>query len=144
MISSCDSNRYFEENKPVENGKWSSSDKLRYEVPVSDTVSQYDFYLNIRNSTGYSFSNLWLFIHTTNPEGKMARDTMECLLADHTGKWFGSGSGSIKFNRFLVQKGVQFPRKGKYIFEIEQAMRVKDLKGIMDVGIRMEKSEKND
>jgi gliding motility-associated lipoprotein GldH len=32
-----------------------------------------------------------------------------------------------------------FPHKGIYRFELEQAMRVKELKGIRDVGIRIEK-----
>jgi gliding motility-associated lipoprotein GldH len=60
-------------------------------------------------------------------------------LADYDGKWLGSGISDVKFNRFLFQKGVRFPQKGRYFFEIEQAMRVKDLKGIVDIGIRLEK-----
>lgn len=142
FFTACDSKRYFEENKPIEKGNWQSVEKARFDVQITDTLSTYNFFLNVRNSVDYSFSNLYLFIRTTNPAGKKAQDTIECQLADYTGKWLGSGSGSLKFNRFLIQKGVSFRKKGHYTFEIEQAMRVKELKGIMDIGIRIEKNPK--
>jgi gliding motility-associated lipoprotein GldH len=47
---------------------------------------------------------------------------------------------NIKFNRFLFQKGIRFPQQGQYIFEFEQAMRNPDLKGISDIGMRLEKN----
>ncbi len=142
LITACDTKRYFEENKPIVNGGWKSEEKAHFNVQITDTLSAYDFFLNVRNSSDYTYSNLYLFLQTTNAVGKKAQDTIECQLADYTGKWLGSGLGSIKFNRFLIQKGVKFHQKGCYTFEIEQAMRVKVLKGIVDVGIRIEKEPK--
>lgn len=138
-FTACDRSRFFEENKPIAQGIWKSENKAHFEVLISDTLSRYDFFLNIRNSIDYRYSNLYLFIHTVNPAGKIAMDTVECQLADYTGKWTGSGSGTIRFNRLLIQKGVHFRQKGRYSFEVEQAMRVKELKGIVDIGIRIEK-----
>jgi gliding motility-associated lipoprotein GldH len=112
---------------------------VRFDVEIKDVQSTYNYYINIRNNGDYPFSNLYLFLQTTFPDGKMARDTIECMLADYNGKWLGSGITSVKFNRLLFQKGVRFPQKGKYVFELEQAMRVKDLKGISDIGIKLEK-----
>jgi gliding motility-associated lipoprotein GldH len=142
LVSACDSKRFYEENKPLVKGIWKTEDKARFDVQISDTLTRYNFFLNVRNSTDYPYSNLYLFIHTTNPSGKKAQDTLECQLADYQGKWFGSGFGSIKFNRFLIQKGISFRQKGRYSFEIEQAMRAKELKGIMDIGIRIEKEQR--
>jgi gliding motility-associated lipoprotein GldH len=139
FMSSCDNKRFFEENTAVEKGLWKADAKIRFEVPVNDTSSFYNFYLNVRNSTDYPYSNLYLFIRTTSPAGKIALDTVDCPLADYSGKWLGTGFGSIKFNRCLVQSHLNFRKKGQYIFELEQAMREKELKGIMDVGIRIEK-----
>jgi gliding motility-associated lipoprotein GldH len=76
------------------------------------------------------------------PGGKKTTDTVECQLADPDGKWRGSGPGTLKFNRFLFQKRIAFPLRGSYRFELEQAMRVNALKGITDVGIRIEKQER--
>jgi gliding motility-associated lipoprotein GldH len=141
FFTACDSNRYFEENKPIVKGLWKSDEKAHFEMQITDTLSKYDFFLNVRNTTDYAYSNLYLFIHTMNPAGKKAQDTVECQLADYTGKWFGTGFGSIRFNRFLIQKGVTFRQKGRYTFDVEQAMRVKELKGIVDIGIRIEKEQ---
>jgi gliding motility-associated lipoprotein GldH len=139
FLASCDSKRFYEENKSIENGVWTSTNSRVFNVNITDTLVRYDLYLNIRNDGVYPYSNLYLFIHTLVPGGKTATDTVECQLADPDGKWRGSGLGSLKFNRFLFQKGMVFPRKGTYRFELEQAMRVKELKGIRDVGIRIEK-----
>jgi gliding motility-associated lipoprotein GldH len=138
-FSSCDSKRFYEENKVLEKSTWSSSDKAIFDVDITDNKAAYNYYINVRNTGDYQFSNLYLFLQTTFPDGRVARDTIECRLADYNGKWLGSGITSIKFNRLLFQKGVKFPQKGKYIFELEQAMRIKDLKGISDIGIRLEK-----
>jgi gliding motility-associated lipoprotein GldH len=138
-LISCDAKRFYEENKSVENGVWNVAHKIPFSVNISDTVVRYDLFLNVRNDGIYPFSNLYLFIHTLLPGGTSATDTVECQLADPDGKWRGSGLGNLKFNRFLFQKGMIFPRKGIYTFSLEQAMRVKELKGIRDVGIRIEK-----
>jgi gliding motility-associated lipoprotein GldH len=139
LFSSCDQKRFFEENKTIQNGLWNHNQKLKFEVNITDTIAPYDLYLNVRNSGDYPYSNLYFFIQTRFPDGRTARDTMECRLADDYGKWMGSGIGSVKFNRFLFQKGIHFRNPGKYIFEVDQAMREDNLKGIRDIGIRIEK-----
>ena len=139
VLQSCDSKRFFEENKSIEKSVWNYKDKAIFNVLITDILSSYDFSINLRNSGNYQYSNIYLFLKTVFPDGKIARDTIECQLADYEGKWLGSGISTVKFNRFLFQKGVRFPQKGQYVFEVEQAMRVSDLKGISDIGIRIEK-----
>ncbi|MEI7499229.1 MAG: gliding motility lipoprotein GldH [Bacteroidota bacterium] len=139
IMISCDSKRIFEENFVVEKGTWNVKNKMKFEVNISDIKSRYNVYINIRNSPEYPYSNLYLFMSTFFPDGKIAHDTLELTLADYDGRWLGSGMGSIKFSRFLLQKGVLFKQKGTYRFELEQAMRVNNLKGIRDIGLRIEK-----
>jgi gliding motility-associated lipoprotein GldH len=139
LLSSCDSKRYFEENKTLENGVWKADNKLQFMVPVSDTLGRYDFFLNVRNDGNYPFSNLYFFIRTTTPKGTIARDTVECRLADDYGKWLGTGMGSVKFNRFFFRENMPLRELGNYIFEFEHAMRTPELKGIRDIGLRIEK-----
>ena len=141
FLHSCDPNRVYEENRVVDKGTWKSSERLFFEVTIPDTNQRYDVYLNIRNALEYPYSNLYLFLQTVFPDGSIARDTIECTLADLDGRWLGSGVGSVKFNRFLLQNSVSFRQKGIYRFELEQAMRVNELKGIRDVGLRIEKNE---
>lgn len=139
VLYGCDANRIFEENKKLPDYIWSTDNKISFEVTIEDTVQAHNVYVNVRNASIYPFSNLYLFLTTRYPNGKLSRDTLECILADHTGKWLGDGSGDIWDNQILFKSNVRFPQNGTYTFEFEQAMRMKDLPGIMDVGLRIEK-----
>ena len=138
MIS-CDSKRVFEEHVSIDKGTWNSKNKLTFDVAISDLVSRYNIYLNVRNGAEYPYSNLYLFMNTVSPDGQIARDTIELTLADYDGRWLGSGMGSVKFSRFLFQKDFRFKQTGKYRILLEQAMRVQELNGIHDIGLRIEK-----
>ena len=141
ILLSCDSNRVYDENIIVENNSWNVRNKMKFTAVINDISRQYNVYLKVRNGPEYPYSNLFLFFNTTFPDGQISRDTLELTLADYDGRWLGSGIGSVKFSKFLFRQGVLFREKGKYVFELEQAMRVGTLKGIRDVGLRIEKQQ---
>jgi gliding motility-associated lipoprotein GldH len=66
-------------------------------------------------------------------------DTVEILLADPLGRWKGTGVGDLFDNQTLYRKDMKFPVRGEYQFSIKQAMRPVRLKGIQDIGLRLEK-----
>ena len=140
FMSSCDDLRYFEENKPIENGEWDQNQALSFLVNIEDTLQPYNVYINVRNAGTYRYSNLYLFVNSHLPGGQIQRDTLECILAAPDGQWLGEGLGDIKDSRILFKNGVVFPQQGEYRFEIIQAMRISPLPGIMDTGIRLEKA----
>ncbi|MES2140668.1 MAG: gliding motility lipoprotein GldH [Bacteroidota bacterium] len=141
FFSACDNNRIFEENKDLPDNTWSSNNVLKFDVSIVDTKIPTNFYINVRNADGYPYNNLFLFIKTTFPNGKMSNDTLECVLADEKGKWLGSGMGDIYDNQIPFKKNVLFPEAGKYTFEIQHGMRTEQVPLIMDVGLRIEKAE---
>jgi len=139
FLASCDPDRVYEKNQPIPDQTWKSAEKVEFRVEIADNTIPYNVYLQLRNGMDYPYSNLYLFLKTTFPDGKISKDTIECILADYDGRWLGSGTGSVKFMRFQLKKGVRFPLKGLYQFEFEQAMRVNSLKGITDIGLRLER-----
>ncbi len=139
-LVSCDNSRFFEENKKIKDATWDTDNKLVFLVNVDDTLNGYDFYINLRQASTYPYSNIYFFVDTWFPNGKSARDTVECILADEKGNWLGKGLGDIKDNRILFKRGVRFPLKGNYVFVFQQAMRVEKLPSILDVGLRIEKN----
>jgi gliding motility-associated lipoprotein GldH len=141
VLISCNPNRFFRETRRIPDGIWNVREKISFTVPVPDTSKRFLMFIDIRNDVDYPFANIYLFLDTRCPDGKVARDTVECRLADYDGRWLGSGSGSIRFNRFLFQRGIRFKQKGNYSFTFEQAMRKSELKGIRDVGLEMETEE---
>ena len=139
FLFSCDRNQLYEDNIMIENGIWNVRKTVGFDVDISELNHRYNVYVNVRNSPEYQYSNLFLFLTTSFPDNKKSLDTLELTLADYDGRWLGTGMGSVKFSRFLLKKGLQFTQKGHYRFELEQAMRVNDLKGIRDIGLRIEK-----
>jgi len=140
IISSCGNNSIYDHNQEI-NNPWKAEQKAEFDFNISDTLSAFDFYINIRNTTEYNYSNLYLFIRTDFPDGRYAIDTAELFLADLQGNWLGSGIGEIKDNQILFRKHGRFPMKGQYKITFEQAMRTVELQGIESVGIRIVKSE---
>lgn len=140
VAMACDGNRVFEENKKIPDAVWKQDSVIRLEAEITDSNSMHNIYINIRNAGYYDYSNVFLFVKMRFPDGKVAADTLECILADASGKWQGEGLGDIWDNQIMFKPHVFFPRRGKYLFEIQQGMRIPNLKGIMDVGLRIEKS----
>lgn len=132
----------FEEDKG-----WFRSAQPEFTFDNKDTNQIYDVYINVRNAESYPFRNLFMFLHTTYPNGVKTTDTIECILADEKGKWLGSGMGDLYDNSIIYKKNTRFKQPGKYKFAFEQAMRYGDknvidpLPLIMDVGITIEKAE---
>ncbi len=118
---------------------WAKEDAARFEVTVPDTTTRYDFYIDVRHTGKYRYSNLYLFMQTRFPEGTYTRDTLEITLATPEGKWLGKGWGEIKEDHVLVRAGFRFPVKGKYVFLLWQGMRTDTLKALRSVGIDIEK-----
>jgi gliding motility-associated lipoprotein GldH len=139
VLSSCvNKNVIFDESVVISNATWNNQDFPYFDVNVEDTTSAYNFYLNIRHLENYRYSNFYMFLHTTFPDGNQTHDTIELVLSYPDGRWIGKGSGSMRDNNILLNNNLHFPAKGNYRFEIEQAMRESVLEGITDVGIRFE------
>jgi gliding motility-associated lipoprotein GldH len=137
LLASCDSKRFYEKNLPIKNEVWNVNDKPYFEVEVNDTISPFNFYINLRNNSSYEYSNIYLLLNTYYPNGQQSRDTIECILADPRGYWLGKGTEIIE-HQILFKRGVRFPMIGVYRFEFEQIMRKDNLEDILDIGLRIE------
>jgi gliding motility-associated lipoprotein GldH len=137
ILAGCDSRTIYDNTKSIPDDVWKSDQIIRFDIPLEDTVNIYKFYINLRHTTSYRYANIFLFINTTFPDGTSARDTVECILADPSGKWVGKGISNIRDNQVLLRRGLRFPQKGKYIFEFEQAMREPELEGVINIGLRI-------
>ena len=138
MMFSCGNKKLYDESVVIPEAKWDMENIPYFDVTVDDTMANYAFYLNIRHLENYRYSNLYVFMHTTFPNGNQTHDTIECTLAYPDGQWMGKGSGTMRSAKVLLNPSLRFPLSGDYHFEIEQAMRDKELKGVADIGICFE------
>lgn len=140
FVSSCVSNDTYFQYQTVNPDGWSKDSLYTFDVPISDTVSLYNVYVNVRNRGEYPYQNLWLFMNKKSPDNIDVSDSIECYLADQRGKWLGTGLGAIKEMPILYKQNVKFDKKGIYRYSIVQGMREDVLIGINDIGIKVEKA----
>lgn len=142
VITSCTQNDFFSDYKAIEKEGWNKDSLAVFNVDIDeDRDDVFDIDISVRNLGSYGYSNLWLFVSTTTPQGETLVDTLECPLAEPSGRWLGTGTGSIYHNTFTLEKKTQFSETGTYIFSIQHGMRAEQLKGISDVGIRIAKNK---
>ncbi len=139
MVTSCGDKAVYHHSLNVEETGWYYQDTLRFDVFVDDTLALHELYLDVRNTTDYGYRNLFLFMDIEFPQGRLLRDTLECILAERDGSWTGKGFGRIKSNRFLFRDDVWFPEAGTYSFRVAQGMRHDTLTEVTDIGIRIER-----
>jgi gliding motility-associated lipoprotein GldH len=142
LLSSCNSKIVYTNSQAMTEETWKLMDITSFKVPITDTLNSNNVFFTIRNGSSYPFRNIYLFVTSTSPDGKKICDTLQYNLADEKGKWYGKGFGDIHELNLPYKSNVYFPLKGTYEFKIQHGMRVENLKGVYDFGLRIEKFRK--
>jgi gliding motility-associated lipoprotein GldH len=137
-VSSCDPRMVYDEYMNTKDGQWRWNDVGVFRVEMTDTISLYNVYLQVRHTVDYPMSNLYMFVLLKGPSGQFVRDTVNMYLADPDGQWTGNGTGRFRELRLLYRKQIRFSEQGIYTISLEQAMRKSELP-VTNVGVRVER-----
>jgi len=148
---SCQQNKPFDRYTSILDS-WDKQQTISYDFIAPDTINPYDLFINLRTTTDYKFSNLFLVVELNYPNGKVTKDTLEYKMAKPNGELLGTGFTSIKEHKLWI-KGHKMPfvftEQGSYQIHIQQAMRhrgeskgVAQLEGVIDVGFSIESPNK--
>lgn len=140
LAFSCDAPALYEQYQAIDNTTWEKDKEYYFTFHITDADAPYDLTLEVRNNNLYPYQNLWLFCNEEPPIGPLKQDTIECLLADAFGKWYGHGI-SLFQSSFPIRRNYVFPHEGRYTFSFRQGMRNDRLKGIQEIGFRVEKAK---
>jgi gliding motility-associated lipoprotein GldH len=147
MLISCDKNRVFDEYKSV-GSAWNKDSIVSFELPELDAAKKYNLFVNVRDNNDFPFNNLFLIVSLEQPNKQTVVDTLEYLMADTDGTLLGEGFTDIKENKLIFKQKAVFDQKGIYKISIQQAVREtgkivgeKELKGVTEVGFRIESIE---
>lgn len=140
VFSACSFNSIYEQAIEIPKMEWDKSFVAKFDIPIKDTINGYNIIVTIRNTNDYPYSNFHLFVSSIAPNGNIKKDTIELFLADEHGKWFGSGLGGIWESEHMYKKNIRFPLSGNYRIELVHAMRDSNLKGMKDIGFKVEKT----
>lgn len=138
VFCSCYDLPLYSETQPIDSSGWFSSDTVNFEFNVDDATKRYNCLLDLRHTGDYPFSNIYLFVEVEYPNGKTRIDTINEVLSDSRGYWYGSGLGDMVDHRIGYQTGIEFPLEGLYRINITHGMRLDPLEEVTDLGLRLE------
>jgi len=143
FLFSCSdtSNIIYDKSKPITDNAWFAKDKKELWLEITQNKIAYKLSLNVRVTNEYRFSNLFILLKIHGPQKELQTKRLEFQLASKEGDWLGSGSGNIYTFRIPITKDLKFNHNGVYNFEIEQDMRDNPLRGVVDIGLRIEKNQ---
>lgn len=136
-LNSCNRGTLINESFDVPQPAWNYNDPICFDLWVKDTSFRYDVTLNLKHSNDFEWQNAFFLVTTVFPDMSTTIDTLECLLADQSGRWIGNRSGKYYRIGFLYKKGIRFPAPGEYRLEVRHAMRDDDLENIYSIGMKI-------
>ena len=146
-IVSCDEKRVFDQYKSVGNA-WHKDSIIKFKLPKLDANKKFNLFVNIRDNNDFPYSNLFLIVSLEQPNKKVKVDTLEYQMANLDGTLLGDGFSDVKESKLFYKQNQSFNLKGDYKIKIQQAVRQtgkivgdKELKGITEVGFRIESTE---
>jgi gliding motility-associated lipoprotein GldH len=142
LLTACNSNVVYTDSITMPDNNWGLMNIHTFKVPVNDTINSNNIFFTIRTGSSYPYRNIYLFTTTTSPDGRIITDTLQYNLADEKGKWYGKGFGDVHELNLPFKTNVFFPLKGTYQFKIQHGMRIEDLKGVYDFGVKIERIRK--
>lgn len=142
VFISCNINPSFEKNIEIPNYKWDYTYTPSFTFLIDDTSAVYNFYVNVRHLDAYPYSNMWVWVHQQQPDGKQTHQRVQLKLAEADGKWGGNGLNGVWMVSLPYKQFTKLPARGEYHFSIEQDMRINPLPAVMDMGLKVEKIAK--
>jgi gliding motility-associated lipoprotein GldH len=136
LFTSCQKDIVFSQFVSIPSGEWGNDESANFDYTISDKDADYRMLIYVRHTERYPYQNMWLFV-----DNGARRDTIEFFLADDRGQWLGDRHHGFIEMPVLFEQNYHFPDTGMYHMAIQHGMRDSVLRGVMDIGVEIVKSE---
>jgi gliding motility-associated lipoprotein GldH len=142
-ISSCDSNRVYENTVDINNAYWLADSIKSFEFNIPQRGSEYNIKFTIRNGVEYPHRNVYVYYTISDSTNKILDEELRDfqLFQPKSGYPLGNGSGNIREHHFDLLIGYKFPYAGRYNISFEQYMRYDSLPQVYSLGFRVETTD---
>lgn len=144
VFTACNTTDFFNEYQSLSDG-WKKNEPVVFDFESLDTLKTYDAYLNIRTTNEYPYSNLFVIVKMTEPEGASMMDTLQYEMANPDGSMMGSGFTDIKEHKLVWRKNISLKKQGVYTIEVNHATRKINevngdvvLNGVTEIGLQLQ------
>ena len=135
-FTSCQKDIVFSQFVSIPSGEWGNEELANFDYTISDKDADYRMLIYVRHTERYPYQNMWLFV-----DNGARRDTIEFYLADDRGQWLGDRHHGFIEMPVLFEQNYHFPDTGMYHMAVQHGMRDSVLRGVMDIGVEIVKSE---
>ena len=137
FLQSCGDDAFYDQVHSFDKNTWGKADTAIFKVDVQDSVINRDFILSLRTTTEYLYSDLWVYIMVTAPDGTTSKVAQKIPLARPDGSWIGRVSGTLVESRLRFDSK-PFPIIGEYVFKVCNATQEDLIPYVADIGLRIE------
>ena len=138
FLIGCQSGVVFTEFQALPPHGWEVDSVKVFSPNLADTMGDYQIQIILRHTDRYPYQNLWLFVDIKHDSILLRRDTIETMMANDHGEWYGKGCSKYTLPTIYWES---LPLSaGSYQVFVQQAMREDTLRGISDVGLRVIKN----
>lgn len=150
FLFGCDfKNNAMYSKKLILDNAWSYHESITFTASF-ETLEEnelLDFFLLLRKNDSYPFENLFLIVTINDAKTTFTQDTLEYLMADKNGQLLGTGYGSQKTSKLVLQQQFQSFFQGPLHVQIRHAMRhmdeenpISSLPGITSIELLIQKA----
>lgn len=140
LLGACNGQTAYHAFRSLPDRGWLRQDTVNFQVEVPDSFTTYSLYVEVRNNAAYPYRNLPLSVTGYTPDSlRLPADTFQLMLADTLGRWNGQGWGGL-YQAAFQAGNVSIGKAGTYRFQVAYTLPDTLLKGISDVGIRLDRS----
>ena len=146
FLVGCGNGKVYQEYSDFNTRYWLASDTAKFQFTISDTLSRYNLFCNIRNSTQYPYSRIFVNFSLSDTLGKPLHNTLvnDFLFDPKSGEPLGkTGLGDLYDHELPVLSNFKFENSGPYVVRLQQFMRTDTLEGVVSVGIGIQKVQNN-
>lgn len=120
---------------------WAKSDTILLDLHITDSIaSSAQITFLIRNKISYPYQDFnVVLLHNIPDSATWKSCNLNFILADKNGRWNGAGWGGL-YQSFMPLGDV-YITPGTYTFKVAHQMQDKNLLGINDIGILVEKEK---
>ncbi len=144
FFTACNDNVVYHSYLSLRNEGWTKSDTLSFKFHSTDTIPEtFRVFAEVRNRCDYPYRDLILYVRENAQDSTIwETDTIHIYLADTTGRWLGKGWGSIYQSSTFIKSIKPIHPRG-FTIKVVNGMKDGALKGLNDIGIRIEKNKIN-
>lgn len=139
LVVSCTESESIYSYKQIDGEKWFRDSVLTYIIDSVQLNAAKSYNLSFEITTGrnYPYRDIWIEVTHNLNDSVCQVDSLQFILADKNGKWFGSGVGGLNQITFPYLSYLSLDTAQLYEMKIRHTMIDNPLGGVVKVGIKL-------